>query len=279
MEINMLSGKQFDFDKAFYQAMKVETKKRKIKLSAERDIYKKVDPYFFNVFYSRDDFKNIEGKVVFEFDVTVKYHRFDELQYSIIRPGNDLHFTDKIRANSGALCRAAFPRFDETFDFDGSEEALPDLAAAVLDYLERYIRDFLAMVEKEYGDLNGYYIANKDSKPRLAGLACLDRGDYEGAIECFNHPNMDGKNNEWIVRVETSEQWKRAKENGYLPQSKMTKAFADRFAQKKGLEKYSSEETFFRNRKEQFIDYATALKNGLEWTSDMAMFGLLDEER
>ena len=86
--------------------------------------------------------------------------------------------------------RAVFPRFEEAFDFSGNEESLPDLAMRVLDYLERYIRDFLQMVEREYGDLNEYYIANRDTMPRLAGLACLDRGDYEGAIECFSHPGM-----------------------------------------------------------------------------------------
>lgn len=274
----MLTGNKLE--KAFYQAMKIETKSRKIKLSAEQDIYKKVDPYFFNVFYFIVHHKCTEGKAVFSFDVTVKYHRFDELQYGIIHPGEDFHFTDKIRANSGALCYAAFPRFDETFDFDGNEESLPRLAAIVLDYLERYIRDFLTMVEKEYGDLNGYYIAKKDGNPRLAGLACLDRGDYEGAVECFIHPNMDGESNKWIVRAETRDQRKRAKENGYLPQSSLSKSLQEIFVQKTGQEKYSSgQRTIFRSRKDQFIDYAIALKNGLEWTSDMAMFGLLDEER
>lgn len=197
----MLTGKQFD--KAFYQAMKTETKRRKIKLSAEHDIYKKIDPYFFNVFYAGMHYKDTVGKVVFMFDVSVKYHRFDELQYGILRPGDDFHFTDKIRANSGALCRAAFPRFEETFDFSGNEESLLDLAVSVLDYLERYICDFLQMVKREYGDLNEYYIANRETMPRLAGLACLDRGDYEGAVECFSHPDMDGQNNKWIVRSET----------------------------------------------------------------------------
>ena len=38
-------------NEAFYQAMKAETKKRKIKLSAEHDIYKKADPFFFCAYY------------------------------------------------------------------------------------------------------------------------------------------------------------------------------------------------------------------------------------
>ena len=274
----MLTGKKFDA--AFYQAMKTETKKRKIKLSAEHDIYKKIDPYFFNVFYASRHYKDTDGKVVFMFDVSVKYHRFDELQYGILCPGEDFHFTDKIRANSGALCRAAFPRFEEAFDCDGSEESLPGLAAAVLDFLEQYIRDFLRMVRRDYGDLNEYYIANREAMPRLAGLACLDKGDYEGAIECFSHSDMDGQNNQWIVHPETQMQRKRARANGYLPQISLRKSIQNVFVKKTGEKQFSSGSgSIFRSRKEQFIDYAVALKNGVEWTYDRAMFGLLPEER
>lgn len=95
-------------DKMLYQTMKAATKKRKIKLSAEHDLYKKVDPYFFNVFYNIG--KMADGKIDVTLDISVKYHRFDELQYNIINPGNPVRFTDKIRANSGAMCYAAFPR-------------------------------------------------------------------------------------------------------------------------------------------------------------------------
>ena len=274
----MLTGRQFD--EAFYQAMKAETKKRKLKLSAEHIIYKKIDPYFFSVHYRGSHNRDTEGNAVFMFEVSVKYHRFDELQYGILCPGNDFHFTDSLRANSGALCHAALPRFEEAFAFDGNEESLPDLAVRVLDYLERYIRDFLQVVERDHGDLNEYYIANREAMPRLAGLAYLDKGDYEGAIECFSLPGMDGQNNQWIVRPETPAQRKRAKANGYLPQSSLGKAIQQAFAKKTGQEQYGSgSESVFRSRKEQFIDYAVALKNGLEWTYDRAMFGLLPEER
>ena len=34
-------------------------------------------------------------------DITVKYHRFDELQYGILRPDQEPHFTDKLRAMPG----------------------------------------------------------------------------------------------------------------------------------------------------------------------------------
>lgn len=241
-------------NKCLYQAMKAAAKKRKIKLSAEHDLYKKVDPYFFNVFYNIK--KITDGKVDLILDISIKYHRFDELQYSIIRPDQPLRFTDKIRANSGALCRAAFPRRVQRFDYDGTEAAVPGLCEDILDYLEQFYRDFLAMVEKEYGDLGNYYIANRETMPRLAGLACLDNGDCQSAAACFLHPNMDEKHNSWFVPICTEEQRRRARANGS-----------------------SSDKYISRNRNDQFADYAVALQNGLEWTSDRAMYGLLPEER
>lgn len=247
------------FDKKLYQAMKVATKSRKIKLSAEHDIYKKIDPYFFNVFYNSGEI--IEGKINITLDISVKYHRFDELQYSIINPSDSLRFTDKIRANSGAMCYAGFPRIVQRFDYNGTEEALPKLCEDILDFLEKYYADFLTMVKNEYGDLGNYYIANKEKEPRLAGLACLDKGDFQGAIECFSHPNMDGQHQVWSVDIHTSEQRRRAEASGMK------------------ILCTSYDESIHRNRKDQFVDYAIALQNGLEWNDERAMYGLLPEER
>ena len=246
-------------DKLFYQAMKVETKKRKLKLSAERDIYKKEGPYFFCVFHHIQ--KMTEGKIGITLDISVKCHRYDELQYNIINPGDPIRFTDKIRANSGAKCHVAFPRFVQYFNYDGTEEMLPKLCEDLLDFLEKYYTDFLTMVEKEYGDLGNYYVANKDVNPRLAGLACLDKGDFQGAVECFSHPDMDGQRQVWSVEIETDEQRRRAEASGMK------------------ILRTSYGEGIFRNRKDQFIDYAIALQNGLEWNAERAMYGLLPEER
>ena len=127
-----MDGKQFrEWDKQFYQELKRATRGRKLKLSAEHDIYKKDGPYFYHAFYWLR--KVEDGKAEIALDITVKYHRFDELNYGIIKPGNDLCFTDKIRANSGALCHAGFPRMTRTFACDGSEEAISRLC----EYLRR----------------------------------------------------------------------------------------------------------------------------------------------
>lgn len=255
-----MDDKQFrQWNKKFYQSLKIATKARKIKLSAEGDIYKKVDPYFYRIFYWVESVE--AGKADIILDITVKYHCFDELQYAIIQPGNSFRFTDKIRANSGALCYVSFPRMPQTFECDSSEESIPKLCENLLDFIREYCSDFLAMVEREYGDLDGYYIANKGDEPRLAGLAYLDRGDIDSAIECFSSPNMDGANSIWSVDIYTDEQRRRAQESG-------EQIFVSQYG-----------ESIHRNRKEQFLDYAIALKNGLEWNYDRAMYGLLAEER
>lgn len=246
-------------DKMLYQAMKAAAKMRKIKLSAEQVLYKKVDPYFFDVFYHIGEIT--EGKIDVTLDISVKYHRFDELQYSIINPSKPVRFTDKIRANSGAMCNAGFPRMVQSFYFNGNEEAIPQLCEDILNFLEKYYSDFLAMTEKEYGSLGDYYIANRDTMPRLAGLAYLDKGDFQGAAESFLHPNMDGKSSIWSVYIHTDEQRRRSQESG-------TQIFHTSYG-----------ESIDRSRKEQFADYAIALQNGLEWTNDRAMYGLLLEER
>ena len=162
---------------------------------------------------------------------------------------------------SGMLCRAAFPRMTQHFDFDGTETAMPGLCEDVLDFLQDYCAGFLAMVEEQYGDLNGYYIANRETMPRLAGLAFLDRGDPESAAACFSQPNMDGESSTWWVQVETEEQRQRAMASGvYLYE----------------CPEYAA---VHRHRKDQFFDYAVVLQNGLEWTHDRAMLGLLPQER
>lgn len=252
-----MDKKQFkQLEKDFYQELKISTKARKIKLSAEHDIYKKEGQYFYNAFYWLEDIKN--DYAYFTLYITVKYHRFDELQYGIIHPENQLRFTDKLRANSGVLCHATIAHIRQKFKYNNEEEPISKLCEALLNFLKDYCTDFLNTVEKEYGDLNGYYIAHKKENPRLAGLAYLDTGNYDGAIECFKSNKMDGKNDIWISNIQTDEQRQRAEENS---------------------KKSHVDNSFLRNRKEQFLDYAIALKNGLEWNYDRAMFGLLKSER
>lgn len=246
-------------DKDLFQAMKMAVKPRGYKVFIEQDIYKTVEPYSLNTFYFIH--KVEDGKIDIILEFSIKYTRFDELQYSILRPDNHLHFTDRLRANSGMMCRAPLERMVHSFSFDGTDQEIPELCNAILDFIDEYFDNFLSEVLPQYGDLGDYFIAHKETNPRLAGLVCLDRGDMEGAYKCFVHPNMDGANNILTVEINTDEQRLRAEANG----EKI-------FKLPKGYSTY-------RNMRNQLADYAIALKKGLEWTVDRALYGLLPEER
>lgn len=246
-------------EKELYQAMKTAAKARKIKLSAQHDLYKKSEPYFFNAYYN---IRRIENeKIYIDLHISAKYLRFDEMQYGILNPGGTLRFTDKLRANCVCMCRSCLTKTVQSFDYKDTEGALPSLCEEILNFIEKYYRCFFAEINENYGDLAGYYIANRDTLPRLAGLAYLDKGDYQNAAECFSHPEMDGKNQIISANITTAEQHRRAKANGI-------KIFCSSYGK-----------SIHRSEKDIFADYADALRIGLEWTENRAIYGLLPKER
>lgn len=251
----MASWKELEAD--IFHALKVETRKRKFRLSPEQDMYRKDGPNFYRVFYWFAGMK--DGQARFYFDVTIKPCAFDELQYSIIHPKGGHHFTDKIRTTGGMECKAEQPRIAAEFPFteNPSKADFAALAKTVMDYVCGYIKDFMDTAEREYGDLNGYFIAFEDENPRLAGLACLNRKDIEGAIRCFSNPNIDGRDEKWLVEIKEDDERARTTANG-IPEDIPS---------------------FLRSRAEQFADFAVCLKKGLKWNTERAMYGLLPEER
>ena len=247
-----------ELDHRLYQALKAAAEPREVELSANHTISKREDPYFYTVFYHIYAFD--EAFIDIYFDVSVKYHRFDEIQNSIVKPGEPLPFTDRLRAGS-AGCEASLSQTVHRFRCDGTEEALPGLCDEILDYLKKFYADFFAAVEKEHGSLAAYYIANRETKPRLAGLACLDQEHFQDAIACFVQPALDGEKAVWTVPVHTDAQRRRAQANGAE------------------LCRSASGDSIRRSQRDQLRDFAAALQNGLDWTSDRAMYGLLPEER
>ena len=121
-----------------YQAMKAVAKKRKIKSSPQHDLYWTCDPYFFSSRYFWWDASVKDNKVKIGIDISVKYWRFDELQYSITDPESDFRFTDKTRANSSVMCCAQFPRIEHFFSWDGTDETIPELCQDILDWITAY---------------------------------------------------------------------------------------------------------------------------------------------
>lgn len=59
-------------DQKIYAVMKIEAKARKIKLSAQQDLYQKADPYFLRTFYFCQGLSD-NGDVLFSVDIGVKY--------------------------------------------------------------------------------------------------------------------------------------------------------------------------------------------------------------
>lgn len=236
-----------------YQAMKAVAKKRKVRASPQHDLYWMRDPYFFHSFYFWRNETVIDGRVTIGMDISVKYWRYDELQYSITDPESGFRFTDKTRANSLVMCRAELPRIAQSFPWDGSDGALPALCESILDWITAYQLEFVETAEKEYGGLDEFYIAHEADFPILAGLTYVERGLYADAERCFRSPKVGSYAQlKFSVAPETEEQKRRLERYGYRRE-------------------YSS---FHRDMQSVFIDYAAAKQRGLDWNNDLRNFGL-----
>ena len=239
-----------------YETMKVIAKQRKMKASPQHDLYKKDGLYFYHAFYAFDFFHPYEeetGLATIILDISVKYCRFDELRWGILQPENDLKFTDRVRANSIAACKASFPRKKACFQYDGSENGLSQLCEDILDYLVNFYRDFWSVINRDYGTLEEYYIANIEENPLLAGLVYIERGQFQDAEKCFRLPNMSCKNSSTPISPVTEEQLARVSVSCKHPN--------------------------FRSDYERLLDYTIAMQHGVKWTKETADYGLLPEER
>ena len=158
-----------------------------------------------------------------------------------------------VRANSIAAREASFPRNSISFKYDGSKDGLRQLCEDILDLLEKFYRDFFKSIEKNYGTLEEYYIANKEDNPMLAGLVYIERGQFQNAEKCFRLPNMSCKNSCTSIKPVTKEQLARVSA--------------------------SCEQPYRRSDHERLLDYTIAMQHGVKWTEETAAYGLLPEER
>ena len=240
----------------FYEAMKTVAKQNGVKSSPQHDLYCMRSPYFINAFYQ--DAKTIvtPGKINVTMIFSAKYPYFDELLYEMTSPGSTLKFTDKIRANSVAMCRSVVGRDTGTFDFDPEKKDYTDLAVKTFEYMKDWYARFFEDVEKNYGDLKGFFLANADKYPMKAALICIHEGDPAKASEYFEKAGGNLRSVRW-VKPETKEQEKRLTDSNAKPiGSKYERADLDCCR-----------------------DFATAKIKGLEWTPERALYGLTAEER
>lgn len=240
--------------KKIYDVMKVEAKKRKIKLSAQQDLYQKLDPYFLGAFYWCQGLAE-NGEVLFSIDIGVKYWRYDELKEGIISPENPIKFTDKTRANSLAMCPCSFPRISVAFPWDGTDEKLPMLCNALLDYITNFQNSFIREAEEQYDGLDNFYIAHEKEYPLMAGLTYVERCLFKDAERCFSDSKMPLEHSHISFKAYTEEQVKRLKRDGINPF------------------KHDDYYSFDKSEKQIFIEYARAMQCGCVWTEDRLKFG------
>lgn len=243
-----------NLEKKIYAAMKIEAKARKIKLSAQQDLYQKVDPYFLATFYSCQGLSE-NGEVTFLVDIGVKYWRYDELKEGIVSPDNPLKFTDKLRANSLAMCPCSFPRRTVSFPWDGTDEKLPQLCNALLDYISNVQNGFIQEAENQYGGLDAFYIAHEKDYPLMAGLTYVERGLFKDAERCFSDPDMPLADSLISFEAYTEEQVKRLKRDGVC------------------VFELDGCYGFSKSEKQIFIEFARAMQRGCAWTVEQLKYG------
>ena len=241
-------------EKKIYAVMKIETKARKMKLSAQQDLYQKVDPYFLRTFYSCRGLSE-NGEVLFSVDIGIKYWRYDELKEGIISPENPIKFTDKVRANSLAMCPCSFPRRTVSFPWDGTDEKLPELCSALLDYITSFQNGFIREAEEQYGGLDAFYIALEKDYPLMAGLTYVERGLFKDAERCFSDSKMPLAHSLISFKAYTEEQVKRLKRDGI------------------NLFKHDDYYSFKKSEKQIFIEYARTMQRGCVWTEERLKYG------
>jgi hypothetical protein len=246
-----------------YQAMKVEAKKRGIKASPEHDLYKMVVPYFFNAFYSRELKKEVLGMMCVYLRYEVKYSYFDDITAFIIEGNTDLKLTDKVRANSVIKCPSVITEEYPVFEFDGKDESYSNLVIQIFDHIEKWYRDFFDEVNRKYGDLETFFIQNKEKYPRQAALVYLHSEDFTAAEECLRMMPSKMYKGYW-VSPSTKEQNQRFMDS----QNVYVFPFSNDFVDRKS-----------RDYMDIHFDFIIAKMNGLEWNSDRAVYGLLKEER
>ena len=237
-----------------YEAMK-ETlrsdkyKKYKVSVSSSRYLYKKDGPYFWSVHFTPQGAPQ-DGTLPIYLYLSLKYWRFDELQLAVTHPGAAPRFTDRSRCGGGA-CNAPIERGTHPFPWgsgtpvrEAEHEELLLLSRNILSAALERVQALIAAAEKDYGGLGDYFIAHPEINPRLAGLALIDRGDYQGAEKVFS--SID----------------------------KLPETLAFSVLSVSGTE--TSADSVWRNYRDIYLDYCRAMQRGIPWTEELVRHGLPD---
>ncbi len=241
-----------------YEAMKrtIESEEFRdlgLKTASQNIVYCKQEPYFWTVGYFEGwkEQGQAAGTKYIRIDLSLKYCHYDELQYSIIYPGQQLKFSNKLRANSKQKCRDRiwskaflFPWDDEVQDFDA-------LAAEILRTALVSVKEILAEAEQE-GSLAAYFISHPELNPRLSAFACIEQKQYKQAYDILKEA---GASKEVIlVHADTEERLARLRSRYPNVQEEIA--------------------TFGRDYHDIMMDYCTAMEQGLAWSEELVLYSL-----
>ena len=149
------------------------------------DIYQKQGDYFWYVDYHDDG----PSSKAIRFENYIKLWSYDELLFSIVRPGEEIRFTDMLRLE-GFHAMWSYKISEKKYEmpcvlkelYALDPEVLSGWCSAVFDECYQVIRRFIAEVEEKYGDLNGFHIHNYERNRINAAFAHIARGEYEQAL-------------------------------------------------------------------------------------------------
>lgn len=151
-------------------------------------VYQKLGDVFWSAQFFCGSFLE-DGQLKVTVSSGVKHCAFDAMQFSVIEPGKKRRITDALWVQAsfaagplqidGKTCR--FPC--------ASPEAFAARAGAhvrdILDGLLEQRTEFLASVSSKDGGLLSWLAERWEEMPLEAGMACLCREDYGGAVRCF----------------------------------------------------------------------------------------------
>ena len=238
-----------------YQAMKVIAKSKGVKASPQHDLYKMYSPDFLNVFYWEDYDKKAQ-KLTMKIEYEAKCDYFDELKLYIVELDSTTKITEKVRANSVIKVRSQVGEDSLDFDCDGSDAAYSKICETTFSHIEEWYQKFFAEVKEKHGDLESFFLDNKEEYPMQALLVYIHQEKYKEAEACLE--NIPKKLNSSRIVTPGNEEDKQR--------------LLDSNAENLG-------NVYLRDDMDCIIDYITAKNKGLEWTEERAKFGLLKEER
>jgi hypothetical protein len=238
-----------------YQAMKVMAKSKGVKASPQHDLYKMYSPDFLNVFYWEDYDKKAQ-KLTMKIEYEAKCDYFDELKLYIVELDSATKITDKVRANSVIKVRSLVGEDSLDFDCDGSDEAYSGICETTFSHIEEWYQKFFTEVKDKHGDLERFFLDNKEEYPMQALLIYIRQEKYKEAEACLENIPKKSYSSRTVAPGNDEEKQR----------------LIDSNAENLGS-------IYLRDDMDCIIDYITAKNRGLEWTKERARFGLLKEER